>query len=76
MDITKETIIGDMLAEDSGIAYVLMNCGMHCVTCPAALGESLEEACLVHGLDPDDMVNILNEYLIDKAQVEQENVDK
>lgn len=62
MEITKETRIGEMLEYDMGIAYVLMQCGMHCVGCPSSIGESLEEACAVHGLDPDAVLERIKEY--------------
>ena len=48
-EVTKDMIIGDMLAQDMSIAAILMNAGMHCIGCPSSQGESLEEACLVHG---------------------------
>ena len=51
MLITKQTTMGEMLEYDMGIAYVLMESGMHCVGCPSSIGESLEEACMVHGLN-------------------------
>ena len=54
MEITKATTMGEMLQYDMGIAYVLMEAGMHCVGCPSSIGESLEEACMVHGLNADD----------------------
>ena len=63
MEITKETTMGQMLEYDMGIAYVLMQCGMHCVGCPSSIGESLEEACAVHGLDPDAVMANIQEYL-------------
>ena len=63
MQITKETTMGQMLEYDMGIAYVLMQCGMHCVGCPSSIGESLEEACIVHGLDPDAVMAQIQEYL-------------
>ena len=63
MEITKETLIGEMLESDMGIAYVLMQCGMHCVGCPSSVGESLEEACAVHGLDVDVVLGSIQEYL-------------
>ncbi len=47
MEITKQTAMGQMLAYDMGIAAVLMQAGMHCVGCPSAAGESLEQACVV-----------------------------
>ena len=61
-EITKSTLIGDMLQQDMGIAYVLMRAGMHCVGCPSSVGESLEEACAVHGLDADEVLNSIKEY--------------
>ena len=62
MEITKQTLIGEMLEQDMGIAYVLMQCGMHCVGCPSSIGESLEEACAVHGLDADAVLAAIKEY--------------
>ena len=50
-EVTKDMIIGDMLAQDMSIAAILMNAGMHCIGCPSSQGESLEEACLVHGMN-------------------------
>ena len=51
--ITKQTLIGEMLQMDMGIAAILMAAGMHCVGCPSSAMESLEEACMVHGMDAD-----------------------
>ncbi len=66
MEITKQTTMGEMLTYDMGIAYVLMQCGMHCVGCPSSYGESLEMACMVHGLNVDDVLASIQEYLADK----------
>ncbi len=66
MEVTKETLIGELLREDFGCAAVLMGAGMHCVGCPASQMESLEEACMVHGMDADQMVDILKEYFSTK----------
>ena len=63
MEISKKTRIGDMLNVDRGIAVILMQAGMHCVGCPASAGESLEEACEVHGLDADEVLKNIQEYL-------------
>ena len=63
MEITKETTMGQMLEYDMGIAYILMQCGMHCVGCPSSIGESLEEACAVHGLDADEVLASIQDYL-------------
>ena len=66
MEITKQTKMGEMIEYDRGIAVVLMESGMHCVGCPASIGESLEEACMVHGLDADEVLTKINEYLASK----------
>lgn len=63
MEITKETTMGEMLEYNKGIAYVLMQSGMHCVGCPSSIHESLEEACMVHGLDADTVLKSIQEYL-------------
>lgn len=68
MQITKETTMGQMLEYDMGIAYILMQCGMHCVGCPSSIGESLEEACIVHGLDADAVMAQIQEYLATREQ--------
>ena len=63
MKLTKQTTMGEMLEYDMGIAYILMQCGMHCVGCPSSVGESLEEACFVHGLDVNDVLAHIKEAL-------------
>ena len=63
MEITKETTMGQMLEFDRGIAYILMRSGMHCVGCPSSIHESLEEACAVHGLEVDAVLQSLRDYL-------------
>lgn len=68
MTITKQTTMGEMLKYDGGIAYVLMQAGMHCVGCPSSIMESLEEACMVHGLDSDEVLASINAYLESKVQ--------
>ena len=71
MEITKATTMGEMLQYDMGIAYVLMEAGMHCVDCPSSIGESLEEACMVHGLNADEVMANIQEYLNAKKESEQ-----
>ncbi len=63
MEITKDTTMGEMLRYDMGIAGVLMRCGMHCVGCPSSVGESLEMACMVHGLDVEQVLDDIRTYL-------------
>ena len=71
MEITKATTMGEILQYDMGIAYVLMEAGMHCVGCPSSIGESLEEACMVHGLNADEVMANIQEYLNAKKESEQ-----
>lgn len=66
--VDKSMIIGDILRIDATIAPILMAAGMHCIGCPSAQGESLEQAAMVHGLDSDQLVNSINEYLEKKEQ--------
>ena len=66
--ISKDMLINDILAVDAGNAAILMAAGMHCIGCPSAQGESLEDAAMVHGLDADILVNRINEYLKVKAE--------
>lgn len=61
--VTKDMIVGDILKLYPDAAFALMNCGMGCISCPAALGESLEEACYVHGLDADEVAEYVNAEL-------------
>ena len=64
--ITKDTIIGDILDLDGSTAPFFLEMGMHCLGCPSARGESLEQACAVHGVDPDELVKKINAQLQDK----------
>lgn len=61
--INKEMIIADILGVNANLAGILMASGMHCIGCPSAQGESLEEACMVHGLDVNEVVDALNNKL-------------
>ena len=67
MEVTKDMLIGESFKKDQTIAAILMASGMHCVGCPASQGESLEEAAMVHGMDCDELVTKINEYLANKA---------
>ncbi len=61
--VTKDTKIGELLQIDSNIAPVLLNIGMHCLGCPSSQMETIEEAAMVHGIDPDDLVEDINGFL-------------
>lgn len=60
-EITKNTTIGQALQINPNIAPVLMGIGMHCLGCPSAQGETLEEAAMVHGLDVEELMARINE---------------
>ena len=66
MQISKDMLIGALIQMDDLIAPMLMRAGMHCLGCPSAQGESLEEACMVHGIDCDALVAGINEVLANK----------
>lgn len=65
-EITKNTIIGDILDIDASTAPIFLSIGMHCLGCPASRGETIEQACMVHGVDADELVNKLNEHINNK----------
>lgn len=67
MTITKDTIIGDILTIAPQTAPLFMGIGMHCLGCPASRGETVEEACMVHGVDVDKLLALVNEEA-NKAQ--------
>ena len=62
MNVTKDSIIGDVLDFDRNTAPYFFEMGMHCLGCPSARGETIEQACMVHGVDPDELVAKLNEH--------------
>ncbi len=64
--VSKETLIGELLQIDQDIAPILFGIGMHCLGCPASQMESLEEAAMVHGINPDDLVDEINSFLASK----------
>ena len=61
--VTKDTMIGELLQMDYNIAQILFECGMHCPGCPSARFETLEEASFVHGFECDLLVEKINAYL-------------
>lgn len=61
--VTKDMTIAEVLEMDRGTAPIFVSNGMHCLGCAAASGESLEQACAVHGLDAQKLVDELNDYL-------------
>ncbi len=63
MKVDKNMTIGQLLMENELVAPILMRAGMHCLGCPSSQMETLEEACMVHGIDVDVLVSQLNEVL-------------
>lgn len=63
MQITKDMLIGEIVSGDERTIPVLLDAGMHCLGCPSAQGESLAEACMVHGIEVDELVEKLNAAL-------------
>lgn len=63
IEITKDTIIGEILDIDSTTAPLFFEIGMHCLGCPASRGETIEEACMVHGVDVDELLEKLNAHI-------------
>ena len=66
MEITKDTIIGDILDIAPESAPLFLEIGMHCLGCPSARGESIEMACEVHGVDADELVEKLDALIKNK----------
>ena len=66
MKVTKDSIIGDVLDMAPATAQFFFEIGMHCLGCPHSRGESIEDACAVHGTDADALVNKINEFLSKK----------
>lgn len=63
MQINKDMLIGELVQSHEAIAPMLMKAGMHCLGCPSAQGETLEEACMVHGIDCESLVENINQIL-------------
>jgi len=64
MEITRETLIGEIVANCPEAMPAFQQIGMHCMGCALASGETLEQACAAHGVDPDEFLESLKEYLL------------
>ena len=62
-EITKDTVIGDILDLDEDLAPYFLEIGMHCLGCPSSRGETVEEACMVHGVDCDAFLAQVNRFI-------------
>ena len=65
--VTKDMIIADVLDLDAGTAPIFLASGMHCLGCPSARAETLEQACEVHGVDVDELVEQINDFIAMKG---------
>ena len=61
--VTKDTMIGELLQIDEGVAPILLNIGMHCLGCPSSQMEAIEQAAMVHGIDSEMLVDEINSFL-------------
>ena len=61
IEITKDTVIGDILDIAPQTVPVFLAIGMHCLGCPSSRGETVEQACMVHGVDADKLLALVNE---------------
>ena len=61
--VTKDTMIGELLQINADVAPLLLNIGMHCLGCPLSQMETIEDAAMVHGIDPDGLVTDINDFL-------------
>ncbi len=61
--VERTTMIGELLRIDQNVAPILMEIGMHCLGCPSSQMETIEEAAMVHGINPDDLVQRINDFL-------------
>lgn len=66
--VTRDMTIAEVLAIDRSTAAIFMQFGMHCIGCPASSGETMEQAAGVHGIDTDDLLKALNDYLEGNAE--------
>ncbi|MBQ8738209.1 MAG: DUF1858 domain-containing protein [Clostridia bacterium] len=66
MEVTKKTLIGDVLDFDPETAQFFLEIGMHCLGCPHSRGESIEDACAVHGTDADSLIAKINAHFANK----------
>ena len=66
MQISKDTVIGTILDSAPETAPFFLEMGMHCLGCPSARSETVAQACMVHGVDADDLVSKINAFLADK----------
>ena len=66
VQVRKDMIISEVLSMDEATAPIFIQNGMHCIGCPSASGESIEDACIVHGIDSEKLIGELNEFFMSR----------
>lgn len=66
--VNRKTLIGEIVNQYPETAEVLLGIGMHCLGCPASQAESLEDACAVHGVDPESVIKAINDKNVDSGK--------
>ena len=66
--VNRKTLIGEIVNQYPETAEVLLGIGMHCLGCPASQAESLEDACAVHGVDPESVIKAINDKLAESGK--------
>ena len=66
--VTRKTLIGEIVNQYPETAEVLLGIGMHCLGCPASQAESLEDACAVHGVDPESVIKAINDKIAESGK--------
>jgi len=70
MEVKLDTIIGDIVDFDEDTAEIFLESGMHCIDCPVSRMESVEEACIVHRVEAEELIAKLNKYFEEKKKAE------
>ncbi len=65
--VSRDTIVGNILDMDPTVASIFLGIGMHCLGCPSARAETLEQACAVHGVDCDELIQKVNAHMANNA---------
>lgn len=66
--ISSNTLVGEIVRTYPEAIEVLMSKGMHCLGCPASQAESISDACMVHGLNPDDIITAVNDRIAQERE--------
>ena len=66
--VNRKTLIGEIVNQYLETAEVLLGIGMHCLGCPASQAESLEDACAVHGVDPESVIKAINDKIAERGK--------